>query len=104
MLRSQLLFDFSIVVDFAFLRVNEQNLSRLQASFRGHFRWVEIHDAHLGSHHHRIVFGDGITGGSQAIAVEHTTGKASVAEKQGCRTIPRFHQNGMIFIKGLQIF
>ena len=43
----QLLFNLTVVIDLAFLRVNQQNLSRLQAPLRYDIAWLEVHHAYL---------------------------------------------------------
>ena len=50
------------------------------------------------------LFRDEVAGRAQAVAVEHATGVASVAEEQGCRPVPWFHQDGMILVEGFQVF
>ena len=77
----KLFLDFPIVVYFSFLSVNEQYLSWLQASFLGNLGRVEVHDSHLRCHNHHVVLCDGISCRSQAVAVEHTSCEASVAEQ-----------------------
>ena len=103
MLGSQALLDFTIVVDLTFLCIDEENLTRLQASLLGNLSWVEIHHAHLRSHNHHIVLGDGIACRAQTVSIEHTTGIAAIAEEQGGRTIPWLHQDRVILIESLQI-
>ena len=103
MLGSQALLDFTIIIDFAFLGINQENLTRLQASLLGNLGWVEIHHTHLRSHYHHIVLGDGIACRAQTVSIEHTTGIAAIAEEQGGRTIPWLHQDRVILIESLQI-
>ena len=100
---SQALLDFAIIIDLAFLGINQENLTRLQASLLGNLSWVEIHHTHLRSHYHHIVLGDGIACRAQTISIEHTTGIAAIAEEQGGRTIPWLHQDRVILIESLQI-
>ncbi len=80
----------SVVVDFAFLGIDEQNLARLQTSFLGNLCGVEIHNAHLRRHHHGVVLGYGVARRAQTVAVEHTAGIAAIAEKESGRAVPRF--------------
>ena len=47
---------------------------------------------------------DEVTGGAQTVAVQHTAGIPSVAEEQGGRTVPWLHQDGVVFVEGLQVF
>ena len=103
MLGSQFRLDFPIVIDLAFLGVHEEHLARFESSLGGHFGRVEIHNAHLAGHHHHIAFGNGISGRTQAVAVEHSADVASVAEEQGGRSVPRFHKYGMILVEGPEV-
>ena len=100
---SQALLDFAIIVNLAFLGINQENLTRLQASLLGNLGWVEIHHAHLRSHNHHIVLGDGVACRTQTVSIEHTTSIAAIAEEQGGRTIPWLHQDRVILIECLQI-
>ena len=103
MLLSQALLDFAIIVNLAFLGINQEDLTRLQTALLGNLGWIEIHHAYLRSHNHHIVLGDGIACRAQTISIEHTTGIAAIAEEQGGRTIPWLHQDRVILIESLQI-
>ena len=100
---SELFLDLTVVVDLTFLRINQQDLSWLQATFRYHITGFKIHHANLTGNYHHTLFSDGIATGAQAVSVEHTTCVATIAEQQGCRTVPRLHQDGVILVEGLQI-
>jgi len=100
---SQALLDFAIIVNLAFLCINQEDLTRLQASLLGNLGWVEIHHTHLRSHNHHIVLGDGVACRAQTVSIEHTTGISAIAEEQGGRTIPWLHQDRMVLIESLQI-
>ena len=104
MLRSETLLDFTVVVDFAFLSVNEQHLTRLQTSLLSDDGRIEVHHTHLRGHNHRTGLGYGVTGRTQTITVEHATGITAVTEEKGGRTVPRLHQDRMVLIEGFQIF
>ena len=104
MLGSQTLLDFAIVVYLAFLCVDEENLTRLQTTFLCHLGRIEVHDAYLGGHYHHVVLGDGVAGRAKTVSVEHTAGIASVAEEQSGRSVPRFHQDRVILVEGLEVF
>ena len=99
----QLLLDFAIIVYPALLRVNQQNLTRLQATLANYVTWLKVHHAHLTGHHHHAALGDGIAAGAQTVSVEHTTRIATIAEQQGSRTVPRLHQDRVVLVEGLQV-
>ena len=65
----QLFLNLAVVVDFAFQRVDEQNLSRLQPPLAHYVGGVKVHHADLRSHHHHTLFGNRIAAGAQAVAV-----------------------------------
>ncbi len=98
----QTFFDFSVVIDFAFLSVDEQEFSWLQTSFLGYLSWLEVHHAYLACHYHHALVGDGVSAWTKSVSVEHTTCVSSIAKEQGCRSVPRFHQDGVVLIESLQ--
>ena len=104
MLGGQALAYLAVIVDLAFLGVDEQNLAGLQTALLGNLRRVEVHDTYLGGYHHRVVLGDGIACRAQTVAVKHAAGEASVGEEQGGGTVPRLHQNGVVLVECLQVF
>ena len=100
----ELFLDFSVIVDAPFLRVNEQDFSRLQSSLFFDVRSIEVNDACFRRHDHGVVFGDEIASGSETVSVKHAAGKTSVAEEQGSRTVPGFHEDGVVFVERLEFF
>ncbi len=101
---SQTLLDFTIIVNLAFLGIDQENLTRLEASLLGNLLWVEVHHTDLGCNDHHVVLGDGVAGRTKTVSIEHTTGIATIAEEQGSRTIPWLHQDRVILIECLQVF
>ena len=99
----QLLLEFAIVIDAALLRIDQKDFARLQTAFFLDVACLEIDDACLGGYHHHVVLRDEVTGGAQTVAVEHTARITSVAEEQGGRTVPRLHQDRVIFVESLEI-
>ena len=100
---SQLFLQRAIVVDLTLLRVHHQDFARLQAAFLLDILRLKADDARLAGHHHHVVLGDEVAGGAQAVAVQHAARIASVAEEQGGGTVPRLHQDGVVFIESLQV-
>ena len=99
----QLLLNLAVVVYLAFLRVDEQNLSWLQASLRHYITRLKIHHANFRRYDHHPLLGDGIATGAQTVSIQHAARIASVAEQQGGRTVPWFHQYRMVFVERLQV-
>ena len=100
----KLLLQFAVVVDFTLFGVNQQNLARLQASFLLDVSRLEVHHTHFACHHHHAAFRNEVACRAQPVAVEHAARIASVAEEQCSRTVPRLHQDGVVFVKGFQVF
>ena len=100
----QLLLYLTVVVDLSLLRVDEQNLSRLQTTLAHHITRLKVHHAHFRRHHHHTLFRNRIARGAQAVAVEHTARIPSVGEQQCGRTVPRLHQYRVVFVEGFQVF
>ena len=99
----ELLFDLTIIVYLTLLCVDKQDLTRLQAPFLCNLSRVKVHHANLTCHHHCVVLRNGIAGRTESVTVQHATSKTSVTEQQGGRTIPRLHQDGVVFVESLQI-
>ena len=99
----QLLLELGVVVDTTFLRIDKEDFAGLQASFFTDTFRRDRDDAGLGGHDHCAVIGDEIACGSQSVAVEHTAGEASVGEEEGRRSVPRLHQDGVIFVERLEL-
>ena len=99
----QTLLDFAIIVNLAFLGINQENLTRLQTTLLCNLGRIEIHHTYLRCYYHHIILGDGIAGRAQTISIEHTTGITAIAEEQGGRAIPWLHQDRVVLIESLQI-
>ncbi|OAV73244.1 hypothetical protein Barb6_00407 [Bacteroidales bacterium Barb6] len=100
----KLLLYLSVIIYLAFFRVDKQYLARLETPLFLNLAGFKAHHADFGSDNHHIVFSDKIAGRAQTIAVEHTAGIPSVAEHEGGGTVPRLHQDGMVFVEGFQVF
>ena len=89
------------MVDAAFLSVDKQYLTGLQSAFLLYLASLKAQYAGLGGHHDMVLFCYQVTGGAQSVAVQHTAGITSVTEEQRRRTVPRLHQNGVVFVECL---
>ena len=98
----QILFQQCIIVDFSFLHIHHEHFAGTKSTFFFHFRCFKRQDSHFRCYDHRIIICNKVSCRAQAIAVEHSTGIASVAEEQSCRTVPCFHKNTMILIECFQ--
>ena len=77
----QLFFYLAVIVNLAFLRVNKQYLTRLQATFADDVAWLEVHHSYFRSHYHNALLRNRIATGTKAVSVEHTACIASVAKE-----------------------
>ena len=102
MLTGQTLLEFGIIVHPSLTRINHQNLTRLETSLLTDLCRINGKHSGFARYHHRIITGNQIAGRTESVTVKHTSGITSVTEKNGGRSVPRFHQNGMIFIESLQ--
>ena len=100
--RRQFFFQFRVVEDFSFLRVNHQHFARLQPPFLFDFRRCEGQCARLGRHHHHVVVRNQVAGRAQAVTVEHAAGVAAVGEQQGGRPVPGLHEDALVFVERFQ--
>ena len=100
--RGEHLLNLVVAVDLTLLHVDHHHLSGLQATLLLDFGGGEGEGAGFGGEHHGVVVGDQISGGAQAVAVEHAACIAAVAEEEGGGAVPCLHGDGMIFIKCLQ--
>ena len=98
----KLFFQFPVVVDTPFFRVYEQYLTRLQAALLRNFIGFKVYNSHLTGHNHHTFRSDSIATWTQAITVKHSSCIAAITEEESGRTIPRFHQNGMILVERFQ--
>ena len=102
--RSKLFFQFAVVVYAPFLRVDKQNLARLQTPFGADVSGSKTYYAGLACHNHHAAFRYKVTAGAQTVAVEHSPCVPAVAEQQRRRTVPRLHKYGMVFVESLKVF
>ncbi len=87
----------------AALGIDQQNFSRPQALPFGDLFAVEIGNSHLGADHQQTIRGQGVTQGTQTVAVELRADGAAVGEDQRRRAIPRFLHAGLFFEKVAQL-
>ena len=95
--------DFAVVDDAPGIQIDQKHLAGLQAPFLDDVRFRNRQYARFRSHDDQIVIGDDITGRTQTIPVEQAPNLAAVCKGNRCRTIPRFHHGGMVFIKGTPV-
>ena len=100
----KLFLQFAVIIYFAFLGVYKQYLARLQASFFLDVSRLEIHHADFAGHYHHAALRNQVACRAQSVPVEHAACIAPVTEKQCRRSVPRLHQDRVVFIESFQIF
>ena len=85
------------------LGIDHDDLARLQTPFRLDIGGRNVQHARLGGDDHQPVARDEITGRAQAVAVEHAARITAVGEDDGRRTVPGSHEDGVVFVKALQL-
>ena len=96
---SDLRLDLGVVDDAALFGVDQEHPARLQTALLEDPLGRNIEHAGLGGHHDQAILGHIITGGAQAVAVEHRADLPAVGERNRRRSVPRFHQAGMILVE-----
>ena len=86
------------------LEIHQQHLSRLQAPLGDDAFFGHRQHAHFRRQNDKVVVGDEIARGPQAIAIESRADLASVRKRHRRRTVPRLHQRGMIFVESPSLF
>ena len=95
--------DFFIVNDPALLGIDHENAARMQPVLdQDVFGWNFQH-THFRSHHDHVILGHVVAGRPQAIAVQHGTDDLPVRKGDRGRTIPWFHQAGVVFVECLAV-
>ena len=100
---AEFVFNFTIIIDLTLFSIDKEQLTRLQASLFLNFRRFELNSTHFRSHQHHIVVRDEVARRAQAVTVEHTAGETSVREQKSGRTVPRLHQDRVVFVERLQV-
>ena len=102
MLRCKFGLDFVILQDFAFHCVHHKDFARPEPAFGGYFSGRNIAYSGFGCHYEHTSGGDEIAAGPQPVSVQHTSGVTSIGEEYGGRTVPRFGEDGVVFIETFQ--
>ena len=93
------LFQFVIIDDTTFDRINQKHFARTQTIFCHNFSRVYIQYANLRCKDQIIVICDVITGWTQTVTVKNGSHDITIAEHDRCRAIPRFHHSCIILIE-----
>ena len=83
-------------------RVDHEQLAGSQSAGLDDMSGIEVDDANLRTGDHHAVASHFIAAGSQPVAVERRARDDAVCECDGGRTVPRFHQSGVVLIEAAQ--
>ena len=88
-----------VVDDAALARIDQEHLSRLQASLADHLRRIDVDHADLGRHDHLIVVGHPVAAWAKTVAVEHSADHGAVGEGHRGGAVPRLHGRGVEIVE-----
>ena len=81
-------------------KVNLEHLARPQTAARQDVLGAHLDGAHLACQHKAAVARHVVTSGTQAVAVEGGTQRATVGKSDGRRAVPRLHEHGLVSVVG----
>ena len=90
-------FDFGVAHHAMRGEVEPNHLAGTEAAAPHNVLRRQVEHAGLGGQHEGAVLAQGITGGTQPIAVEHGAGAQAIGEDDGGGTVPRFHEGRFVF-------
>src|SRR5690606_36897612 len=89
------------IVDQATLgEIEQKHLARLQAALGFDIGGIDRQYTDFRRHDDLVVMGDVVTAWTQTVAIEHRADVLAVGEDDRRRTVPRFHDGGIEFVKG----
>ena len=97
--RADFVFEFFVVNDPALRGVHEEHLARLHPALFDDLFGGNRQHAGLGGHDDETVFGDVVTRGAQAVAVENAADLDAVGERDGGRAVPWLHETGVVLVE-----
>ena len=95
--------DLLVLDDAAFLGVDQEHASRLQASLVADIRRLDTEHARFRRHDNQVIVGDVVARGPQPVAVEHAADVASVGKDDGGWAVPGLHHRGVVLVEGLLV-
>ena len=99
----ELVLDLVVLDDAPAARVDEEHLARLDAPLAADAAFGNGQDAHFAREHDRVVIGEHVTRGPEAVAVKRRADLHAVREDDGGRTVPGLHHRGMICVEGAPV-
>ena len=83
----------------ALLQIDQQHLARLQAPLAGDILFGNVEHAHFGGQQDKPVLGLQIARRAQTVSIQRRTHHLAVRKSDGGRTIPGFHQGGVVLVE-----
>ena len=96
---SHFLLDFFIGDNPLLVQVDKEHLAWFQTTLVANIFRCFVHYAHFRSHDNAVIVGYIVTSRTEAIAVQDTADDLTIGKADSCRTIPRFHEEGIEFIE-----
>ena len=95
------LFDLCVINDATFLGVYKEHAAGLKAAFFDHGGRVYFEHSDLGGHNDKVLISDIVTRWTKTITVEDGSDGDAVTKSDGCRSVPWFHESGVVFVERL---
>ena len=92
--------DFGIINDAALLHIDQEHLAWLETPLLDDLMFRNCQDTHFRCHDNMVIIGDQVTSRAQTIPVECRTDLAPIRKGDGSRSIPGFHECGVVFVEG----
>ena len=99
LLAGDLPLDLVVFDDAAFLGIDQEHASRLQAALALDLLGRELDHAHFAGQHHQSVGGHDVAAGPQAVAVQGAADQPAVGEDHGGRAVPGLHDRRVILVE-----
>ncbi len=93
------LFDLIIIDDLFLLRVDHEDLARMEPLLLHDMPLIQLQDADFGSEDHSAVIHHIISGWPQSVPVQNSTHQVPVRKYDGGRSVPWLHHRRVVLVK-----
>ena len=95
--------EFGILHEPVAFKVEPQDRTGLETAVACDGFGRNVEDARFGRQDEEAVLGERPAGGAKPVAVERRAEAYAIRERDGGRSIPRFHQRGVVFVEGAHV-